>query len=80
MGSGDSDHSNWDEYPDRFGNIICAFSKCSLKLSIKQIGVKECGGLNKERAQAVLKHYGMEHVQVIDGDNLFRIFLQNQIG
>ena len=65
-GSGDSEHSNWDEYPDRFANIICAFSKCSLKQSIKEIDMRRCGSMNREKAKAVLKKYGMEHVQVDD--------------
>ena len=64
--SGDSEYSNWDDYPDRFANIICAFSKCKLKLSIKKIEVFGCGDMNEEKAGEVLEEYGMEHVQVDD--------------
>ena len=66
IGSGGSEYSNWDEYPDRFANIICAFSKCSLKQSIQKIQVRNCGSMIKKKAEAVLKEYGMENVQVKD--------------
>ena len=65
-GSGGSKYSNWDEYPDRFTNIICAFSKCKLKQSIQKIDVFGCGSMNKKKAKAVLKEYGMDKVQVRD--------------
>ena len=65
-GSGGLKYNNWGRYPDKFGNIVEAISKCSLAKSLQSIEIESCG-INNETAKELLEEHGLGHIECQGG-------------
>jgi len=63
--SGNSDRSDWANYPKRFQNIIVALSKVSdVKETLEKIAMAECG-MAKGDVRKILDDNGLNDVQIV---------------
>ena len=59
--SGTKDNSNWEEYPERFGNLMKAVSESGIKESLKEIYIDFCG-VTRERVISILESLEIKNI------------------
>mmetsp|Transcript_2627 Transcript_2627/g.2221 ORF Transcript_2627/g.2221 Transcript_2627/m.2221 type:complete len:211 (-) Transcript_2627:28-660(-) len=61
----DSVSMKWDEYPERFENIVKAISKSNLKDSLTIININNCG-ISVSKVEEQLSKYNISHINVVE--------------
>ena len=61
--TGKRENSNWEDYPERFENLMRAVSKSSIKESLKVIEIEDCG-VTIDKGELIMESLGMDDVEV----------------
>ena len=57
-------NSNWEDYPERFENLMRAISQSNIKESLWSIEIESCG-ITMEQGNLIMESLGMDDVDVI---------------
>jgi len=55
----------WNEYPERFENIVKAISKSNLKDSLTIININSCN-ISVSKVEEQLSKYNISHINVVE--------------
>ena len=61
--TGQKKSSNWEEYPQRFKNLMKAVSLSDIKNSLQNIDITDCG-ISQEEGQSILEDIGMRNLEI----------------